>query len=134
MYHISFIHSSVDGHLTCFHILTVVNEHKSVYISLLSWLPFFWVNTGSYDSSIFNFFRTFHTGLHSTEKPLDKFNTFSLLKKNKHRRKLPQRNNGHIWKANIILTDEKLNAFLLRSRKGKEVYAHHFYIRLYWKL
>ena len=26
MYHIFFIHSSVDGHLGCFHVLTIVNS------------------------------------------------------------------------------------------------------------
>ena len=26
LYHIFFIHSSVDGHLGCFHVLTVVNS------------------------------------------------------------------------------------------------------------
>ena len=26
MYHISFMYSSVDGHLGCFHILTIVNS------------------------------------------------------------------------------------------------------------
>ena len=35
MYHIFFIHSSVDGHLACFHVLISVNscnEHWAAYI------------------------------------------------------------------------------------------------------
>ena len=33
MYHIFFIHSSVDGHLDCFHVLTIV-DHVSVNIGV----------------------------------------------------------------------------------------------------
>ena len=46
IYHIFFIHSSVEGHLDCFHILTIVN--KAV------------MNTGmhvSFRTSVFVFFR-----------------------------------------------------------------------------
>ena len=32
MYHIFLIHSSVDGHLGCFHVLDIVNKH--VYFSM----------------------------------------------------------------------------------------------------
>ena len=37
MYHIFFIHSSVDGHLSCFHVLTIVNStaiNNRIHVSL----------------------------------------------------------------------------------------------------
>ena len=38
MYHIFFIHSSVDGHLGCSHVLAIVNKHLSSY-KLVCLLP-----------------------------------------------------------------------------------------------
>ena len=35
MYHIFFIHSSVDGHLGCFHVLAIVNSESEVAQSCL---------------------------------------------------------------------------------------------------
>ena len=63
MYHVFFIHSSVDGHLGCFCVLAIVNSaavnigvHVSFQIMVFSrYMPRSGI-AGSYGSSIFHFF------------------------------------------------------------------------------
>ena len=64
MYHSFLIHSSADGHLGCFHVLAIINSaarniglHVSLSILVSSvCMPSSGI-AGSYDSSIFQFFK-----------------------------------------------------------------------------
>ena len=51
MYHIFLIHSSVDGHLDCFHVLANVNSaavNIRVHVSFLNY-SFFWIYAQEWD-------------------------------------------------------------------------------------
>ena len=68
MYHILFIHSSVDGHLVCFYVLAIVNNeamnigvHVSFQIRFFSrYIPGTGI-AGSYGNSIFSFLKNLRT-------------------------------------------------------------------------
>ena len=73
IYHIFFIHSFVDGHLGCFHVLAIINSTSmsiGVHVSFCIRVFIFFrytlrIYTRSYGNSIFSFLRNLHTALPS---------------------------------------------------------------------
>ena len=72
MYHSFFIHSSVSGHLGCFHVLAIANSAASEHWGACIFLnfSFLWLYAQEWDcwiiwQFIFSFLRNRHTVFHS---------------------------------------------------------------------
>ena len=82
MYHNFFIHSSVDGHLGCFHVLAIVNSaamHSEIHVSFSILVSSEYMPRSKiaewYGGFIPSFLRTLHTVFHAAAKSLQSYPT-----------------------------------------------------------
>ena len=82
MYHDFFIHSSVDGHLGCFHVLAIVNSaamHSEIHVSFSILVSSEYMPRSKiaewYGGFIPSFLRTLHTVFHAAAKSLQSYPT-----------------------------------------------------------
>ena len=83
MYHIFFIHSSVDGHLGCFHVLAFYEHWIPVFFQIIVFSAYLPRNgiAVSYDSFIISFLRALHTVFHSDCNNLHSHQEFHVFLK-----------------------------------------------------